>query len=261
MDKQKESKILLMNKSELSIYTLLMDAPARIKQCSRNSMICINKAWGLKDIDPEMAAFRAITAEEEAATAIIESLKARKYEGVKILNSREHPQKAAIWFIVSCSIKAFQVLDGKIKARCKIDKSSDGCTKLPRIEFQIVGQPFKEWFSPEPPFNFSVSMGDNENLNKQFIENEIKEYIEAKGKKDFRKYIRDEANLRNQLLYSSPAGVAKVDSDIVKFIESRRRRAILLLIVCTFVYCYSERQSFVQYVVDTLLSNISAKSG
>lgn len=252
----KASEILSMNDFELAIYTLLQKSPDRIKHCVRNAMIGINKAWGIKDIDPEMAAFRAITAEEEAATAIIESLKIRKYDGAKRLKARDHRHKSAIWFIISCAKNAFSVLDGRIDVKCTVT----GGFAAPQIKFQFVGQPFDGWFFPEPPLNFFISMSNEKNSEIQFIEKEIKEYIEMKGKKDFRSYVQSEANLRNQILYSSPAGIAKIESGLVELIESRRSRVIQLLVVCAFICCYSERQTFVQYVLTILLERIFSKN-
>ncbi|MDP8233351.1 MAG: hypothetical protein P9M06_00910 [Candidatus Saelkia tenebricola] len=45
------------------------------RHSARNAIAMMEKTYTLIEIDPEMAAFRAITSAEEAATAIIHSLK------------------------------------------------------------------------------------------------------------------------------------------------------------------------------------------
>ena len=55
------------------------------------------RASKLKGIDPEMAAFRALTAEEEAASALIHSLKWHRYKLSEQLKPRDHIQKAAVY--------------------------------------------------------------------------------------------------------------------------------------------------------------------
>lgn len=46
----------------------------RVRHCSRSAFVHLRKAWRLHGVDDEMSAFRAITAEEEAATALITDL-------------------------------------------------------------------------------------------------------------------------------------------------------------------------------------------
>ena len=50
------------------------------KHCARSAVRRMIRASNLKGIDPEMAAFRALTAEEEAASALIHSLKWHRYK-------------------------------------------------------------------------------------------------------------------------------------------------------------------------------------
>jgi hypothetical protein len=54
-------------------------AKGLVKSCAKNAIRHLEKAWDIKDIDPEMSIFRAITAEEEAATSIFIALKEKGY--------------------------------------------------------------------------------------------------------------------------------------------------------------------------------------
>lgn len=51
----------------------------RTKYGGMNAFNHLRLSWQIKDIDQGMAAFRAITAEEEAATALIHSIKQKRY--------------------------------------------------------------------------------------------------------------------------------------------------------------------------------------
>jgi hypothetical protein len=60
----------------------------RPRHCGRSAFRHLRKAWMLYPIDREMALFRAITAEEEAATALILAMKQRRYPGAELLDYR-----------------------------------------------------------------------------------------------------------------------------------------------------------------------------
>lgn len=55
---------------EIGIAECLRGTKLPSVYAAQNAIFNLKKAWELRDIDSQMAAFRAITAEEEAATAI-----------------------------------------------------------------------------------------------------------------------------------------------------------------------------------------------
>ncbi|MGN2624120.1 hypothetical protein ACTCUN_13135 [Stutzerimonas balearica] len=61
------------------------------------AFINLSLAHRLKDIDPAMSIFRAITAEEEAATGLLRALQARGYAAPGELLPKDHLQKAAVY--------------------------------------------------------------------------------------------------------------------------------------------------------------------
>lgn len=61
------------------------------------AFIHLSLAHRLKDIDPAMSIFRAITAEEEAATGLLRALQARGYAAPGELLPKDHLQKAAVY--------------------------------------------------------------------------------------------------------------------------------------------------------------------
>ncbi|MEL0638858.1 hypothetical protein V6259_19190 [Marinomonas sp. TI.3.20] len=74
------------------------------KTSSRHSLLnawdYISKAKLIHEIDFNMSAFCLITAEEEAATALIKLIKERGYNCPYNLNHRLHPHKAAVYFLI-----------------------------------------------------------------------------------------------------------------------------------------------------------------
>lgn len=80
--------------------------PPRVRHACRSALNHLRKAWTLHPIDAEMSLFRAITAEEEAATAVIRALNVRKHPNAERLKERQHQHKAAIWpFITAIADK------------------------------------------------------------------------------------------------------------------------------------------------------------
>ena len=117
----------------------------------------LNMAWKIKDIDKEMALFRAITAEEESATAVFRAIQCRGYNNSGKLKPRDHLQKNALSsFIITISYKLastgvdigrvsiFVHEDNRlgIKITRKTSKASSGssyesATPIPPLEFKL----------------------------------------------------------------------------------------------------------------------------
>ena len=70
------------------IKIIANEAKGFVRFSAENAVRHMEKAWLLQKIDPEMALFRAITAEEEAATSLFLTLKERRYENSEKLNSK-----------------------------------------------------------------------------------------------------------------------------------------------------------------------------
>ena len=57
----------------------------RIRHACRSAFNHLRKSWILHPVDAEMSAFRAITAEEEAASAVIRALRHQSYPNAESL--------------------------------------------------------------------------------------------------------------------------------------------------------------------------------
>ena len=106
------------------IKGLILDTPPPGKHCARSAIRHIEKAWEIKDIDREMAGFRAITGEEESVTAIFHSLKRRKYKASGKLNPWKHVHKVAMYpFLIAVS-QAFAPFKSEMKPRLELHTES-----------------------------------------------------------------------------------------------------------------------------------------
>lgn len=87
-----------LTEEDLRIVALLRHEPEdHTRKSFDAAFIHLSLAHRLKDIDPAMALFRAITAEEEAATALLRALQVRRYADAGKLLPRDHLQKAAVY--------------------------------------------------------------------------------------------------------------------------------------------------------------------
>src|SRR3972149_10464663 len=82
---------------ETNCIELLADVPKKqSRHCYRSALRHLEKAEGLSEIDPAMAIFRGITAEEEAASGLMHCLRELDYVGGNRLNPRNHIHKHAL---------------------------------------------------------------------------------------------------------------------------------------------------------------------
>jgi hypothetical protein len=99
---------MLFPASDLGVIIFETDFASHIFECivnnakghsrhyGRNSSHHLERALRLKEIDPEMAVFRAITAEEEAATAIFLVLKEKSYHNADTIRFKDHACKQVL---------------------------------------------------------------------------------------------------------------------------------------------------------------------
>jgi hypothetical protein len=195
--------------------------PARVRHCARNTFAHLRGAWRLHPVDSEMSLFRAITAEEEAASALIFALKQQRYPGAERLNPRNHNHKAAVWPIIEAMARGF-VDKGIPKPNIAISRKGE-----PRIEVQIdlaalAGLDHPLWARPDHPFNVVIRSDEKGPFEVHRWERELAAIAAARGDTDIGTHISAEANLRNRILYASNDGIPAVrfeDSLLLRRLE------------------------------------------
>jgi hypothetical protein len=216
------------------------------------------KAWGLRDIDKNMAIFRIITAEEEAASALMISLKRRHYNGSEKLKLYSHVHKSSIWFIIAAFTEFLPALQGSIEGEFAIEPDETTGKATPIMRFKILNSSLPGYIYPIPPLEIQLIHGNGTNKTLHMLEEEIKKLVSAKGHEEFLKYIQAEANIRNEILYAGDQGVPTASNDIDSFIKHRRKRVFVLQIVCLLIDFYPQKQLLVKQLLQVLLVNLKS---
>jgi hypothetical protein len=231
------------------LLEMVGNTPAKSKSSIKHAWVHIDKAKALVDVDNEMAAFRAITAEEEAATGIILALQDIGYERSNLLSPRNHKHKSGLWHLLMI-ISAFihevgvgELLKGKVA-----EGNGENVGKLV-ISFPSPISGDSRWVTSVPPLNISIS-ADGKNIS---FQKQVEELASIKNKNALEKYISQEANLRNELIYASPEGLPSVMEAPTSFISEREKRVMVLTYAYLLISQYREQQRFVQQSLDAYL--------
>jgi hypothetical protein len=227
---------------ERTLSELVLKTPAPGKHCARNSINHIKKANIIADIDKEMSAFRAITAEEEGASAIFYALRRRKYEYAEKLKPRDHRQKNAFAFLLGAVFKEFNETLG-LKFRYKIDTTTEHYKLKLILNFESNGLNIQN----EPPLDVSVKInGVPHNFSEPL------QRIAESNKSKVDKIVDERQNRRNRLLYASQQGIPAISS-LNDFLIFQRELVYTLICFYLLIDQYSEKQSFAQQLVESLL--------
>lgn len=192
--------------SELDVavanLSTVMAPPA--KWAAINAIRHLNRAWRLRELDPEIAVFRSITAEEEAATALFHILKKRGYEGSDKLKPRDHVHKnAVIPFFDAITRVIAKTREHLPRTQFLID--TDEKPNRLVIRFLTVHPSSGEeiWAYPQPPLNFSLKEGPESGAMRSVdFTAGVEEIVSALNVKSIIEHLRARANERNRVLYA-----------------------------------------------------------
>ena len=222
----------------------------RPKFCGLNAFRGLRRSWLIAAIDPEISVFRAVTAEEEAATALIFALKHRQYPGSEKLHHRSHKHKAGIAIFLQM-MKEF-IVGLNIRSIGAEITYVDG---MPRIDVQL---PLPEGFAkPDEPLNLVGHKLDESTLKILRFEDQLQSYADKRGAPDFRKACEEEANLRNLLLYATDVGL-NVVSNVDYSLVFRGRSTSLLLSLAICVLQTPMHQLFVVQAIEAFLGALNS---
>lgn len=234
---------------------LLPNAPSPGKWSAMNAVRHANRAWKLREVDPQMATFRAITGEEESATAIFHALKRRQYADAEYLNPRNHVHKNAVTpFIVAvrCSIAPAMCALHK-RFSLWVDRSEP--KPLVRLKLTLRGDDEEEVIhEPIPPLHFRINQGKRGEPEKVWDFGEkIVEHALRTGAKDVQKALETRANLRNRLLYAAPDGIPTVQPPVEPGLEQARRNTFRNLKIYLMIDEHPPGQLFVQQALSAFI--------
>lgn len=242
---------------ELKCVELMNAAPeTHATHCFRSALRHLEQAAVLADIDKEMSAFRAITAEEEAASGLMRALKELKYAGAEGMNVQNHVHKHAVFpYLRIVGLFFGQTLAGQFRNFRLHIQDVDGHRRLTvGIPLPISIGEEQAYAYSKPPLNFNVSQRGS-GASPEF-EQQMDEYLQAQGSQTIRSFLKEEANTRNTLLYASPAGYPRLRTLDEAFLLERRSRVMLMIQVFLLIYPYQEHQSFVSHAISVFVKLI-----
>jgi len=240
---------LELTESQNLIAEFILNTPAPGKHCARSAIGHVQSAWAIRKIDLEMAAFRSLTAIEEATTAIFHSLKRHKYEGADKLQLRSHVHKAALRPFLAAietnfaksKLEPFHPtlelqgtgVDGKVVLRLDVPKGPD----------------WAKYAYPQPPLNFAFTR----NGERYHFTEEIEWIVNTHNAASILKHVKDLANRRNRMLYASAEGVPKVADLGDGFLLNQRDIVFQHLCIYLMIDPYPDKQLFVQQTLESFL--------
>lgn len=244
------------SKWDLEVAKAFSKLRGRPRHCGFNALRGLKRAWAIAPLDPEMALFRAITAEEEAATAMMSALQRRRYPGASKLDPRSHVHKAG-WSPFLRTVESVMAESGFPTPRYRIDAEASP----PRLDVFLpseeLGLEPGHLASPDEPLNGVMRAGrlDQGTGRIMDFQAELQRRAEAGGKQDILALIREEANLRNVLLYASDNGFTVVERPD-EFLIRRRRPVMLMLTLTVAILQTPKHQLLAVQVVEGYLRAI-----
>lgn len=230
---------------------LLADAPNQMsKHCFRSAINHLNMAEKLFPIDSPMAVFRCITAEEEAASGLMHCLKERSYRNADRLDTRRHHLKVAFipFFSMLCQFLEDNFSRHKTEYFLNVVNVGDDVRVTTQFRLPLNGEVTDVF--PTPPLNIALV----ENGKPFSYREQIDAFLAKKGVPSMIDYLKEQANLRNHVLYASPKGyVSKIEVE-QKFFPAYVSRVIALLRTYLLIYPYKEKQAFVQDCLDAFIA-------
>jgi len=208
------------------------------------------RGWDFRGVrDPEMAAFRTITGDEESATAVFCAVQRREYKESEKLNTRSHLHKNALTVFLD-AVEQFLVKNPLGDGTFHITIESVDSKERLRIRFkQAIAEGASVWVYPNPPLHASLTTDSGP----YGFEAELNEIADVKKYPSIEKHLRNRANRRNQLLYATTAGMPSLEGDLLPFLEHQRRSIFRNLGLFLMVDPYPDKQLFVQQGLQAFL--------
>lgn len=201
-----------------------------------------------------MAAFRALTAEEEAASGLMHCLKERGYRNAGLLKPKDHVQKDAISPFLGVLGMSFAKTIRTYLGKPVFKLEGEGKARRLMIGFPISIAGEEQWAWPIPPLNFTAKV-DGKPLS---YRPEIDQLLEVTGRKNIIDYLKIQANQRNLLLYAGPNGYPGNVGVPDGFFETCKGRVLAMLRAYLLIQPYNENLTFVQDALDAFLSMIGS---
>jgi hypothetical protein len=241
---------------EQSIEDALNDCKGAVKYCAKSALTHLRKAWALKDIDLEMAIFRGITAEEEAASSLFYSLKNQRYSNANKIDFKAHTHKLAlIPYIKSVTHYMAELNEHNSMPFYRYSVSFTEHNRRKALQLTLsINIDGRGWdVVPTPPLHFNISNGSTGTV--VTFEKAFHKVIQGQAASSAIKYVKQIANQRNQLLYATERGQPGVTGDIPTFLEEQKKKVFQILTLLLLIDPWIDKghSAFVQQALDGFL--------
>lgn len=224
-----------------------------------NAVRHLNRAWGLRQSDPEMMAFRCITAEEEAATALFRSLQRHKYRGADKLKPRHHVHKNAVTPFLTAVGNEMAKSAGAEPPETQIFLNQ---TRLPwtfEVKVKIGALPDgRELWAKSLPLHFGLSEIVDGNETVVDFKEQMELVAAGANAQSVSKYLIERANLRNRLLYAASDGYTQMVGDVDEIFAYYKRNTFVIIQLYLMIEPFGKIQMFVQHCLEAFLEIIAA---
>lgn len=238
-----------------SVIEAMEDCRGAIKHCGKHAISHLEKAWLIREIDMEMAIFRGITAEEEAASAFFHCLKNHRYKNADKLLFNKHTYKLGLYpFLRGIGRFLGDFLGQETSPFDKFCLRFTEKSNRKAIELLLNMPAQNLTASPTPPLHFTVSDPDTGKVCT--FEANFQELIEGESYLDAMKYVKDRAATRNKILYASNAGRPKIEGNIEGYLQKQRDTVMAMLILVLMIDPWEKEEGsslFVQQALDSFL--------
>lgn len=197
-----------------------------------------------------MSAFRAITAEEEAATALILALKMRQYPGADVLKYNNHVHKSAVFFIMR---EANNFLAEGRKVPFETYLHTIGPLRV-MVEIEVPAANGEgHWIAQlDNPLNFFIYPDGDPNGARNIFADRFSDFLTKASKRNIEEYLIYESNFRNRILYASDEGVPSLEITD-NFILERVQRVRMIGMATIAILQDRGRQLLVQQCLEVFL--------
>jgi hypothetical protein len=219
------------------------------KHCLFNAKHHLRMAEKIKEIDPEMAHFRCITAEEEMASAIFLLLREQNYENANKIQLNNHSYKQGLEYMLGAIQNFFNEtsLESDFPLKRKFTLHFNDETQL--IEL-ILSTKNNVKYKPQPPLHWSIDIDSK----KYDFQDELHQLANIFSKKCIDKAVKDKANLRNEILYAKTDGIYQILDGLDAEIKNYWELFFKFTVIYGFIYPYKNQKSlFIQQVLDSFI--------
>ncbi len=232
------------------IVEAIKGRPGLGRNSARSAVRHINASWKTREVDIEMAVFRILTAEEEAATAIFYAIKRLKYPLHDKINMKSHLHKLALSPFLRIAGNFFSKVSYLKDFEPKIEFHKDNNRVFISCSANPIGNPGR--FEPIPPLHFGVTLNEEE----YHFDKEVEEFCETGNIKKMEDFMKENANMRHNLLYGTDTGISTVTVE-ENYFTHKRRWIFLLLAIYIMIDEHKEHQLFVSQAMTAFQKMIS----